>query len=218
MHSDRIFNINLNSITRRLDPNPYQPKRLEAIKAIKESPNNFEELLHKVEFKKRIVKSFEEELPYLGLQNIESNTGKYINKDDIKVSFSSAFKFKKGEILFPKLRPYLNKIHLCEFDGYCSTEFHVLKAQDVNNVYLSAFLRSSIVVSQTSCLMTGNTLPRLQTKDVTELIIPLPDMDVQKEIADKVIDNFKQSNALKVEAETEFQKAKQQVEQIILGK
>lgn len=135
-----------------------------------------------VEFRKEIV-SDSSELPYVGLENIQSNTGFYAPTTGERESFNSALKFEVGDILFPKLRPYLNKVHLAEFKGVCSTEFHVLKGKDLNNLYLFTFLSSELVVNQTSCLMTGNTLPRLQPQDVQRLPILLPPPNIQNHIA-----------------------------------
>ena len=135
-----------------------------------------------VEFRKEIV-SDSSELPYVGLENIQSNTGFYVSSTGEKESFNSALKFEIGDILFPKLRPYLNKVHLAQFKGVCSTEFHVLKGKGLNNLYLFTFLSSKLVVNQTTCLMTGNTLPRLQPKDVQRLPLLLPPPNIQNHIA-----------------------------------
>ena len=138
-----------------------------------------------VEFKKEIV-SDSSELPYVGLENIKSNIGFYVPSTEEKESFNSALKFEVGDVLFPKLRPYLNKVHLAQFNGVCSTEFYVLKGKNLNNlnnVYLFTFLSSKLVVNQTTCLMTGNTLPRLQTQDVQKLPILLPPPEIQNDIA-----------------------------------
>lgn len=136
-----------------------------------------------VKFRREIV-SDSSELPYVGMENIQSNTGFYVPSTEEKGTFNSALKFEVGDILFPKLRPYLNKVHLAEFEGVCSTEFHVLKGIDLNNLYLSTFLSSKLVLNQTTCLMTGNTLPRLQTQEVEKLPILLPPPEIQHNIAE----------------------------------
>ena len=123
-------------------------------------------------------------LPYIGLGNIESNTGFYIPSAEEKETFNSALKFEVGDVLFPKLRPYLNKVHLAQFEGVCSTEFHVLKGIGLNNLYLSTFLSSKLVLNQTTCLMTGNTLPRLQTQEVERLPILIPPPEIQNDVAE----------------------------------
>ena len=166
----------------RLDPSPYRLLRTSSINAIKSSKYEWINLKDVVEFRKEIV-SDSCELPYVGLKNIKSNIGFYVPSTEEKESFNSALKFEVGDVLFPKLRPYLNKVHLAQFNGVCSTEFYVLKGKNLNNVYLFTFLSSKLVVNQTTCLMTGNTLPRLQTQDVQKLPILLPPPEIQKDIA-----------------------------------
>lgn len=63
--------------------------------------------------------------PYISLGNIESGTNRIINhgkSDDVK-SLKSVF--LSGDILYGKLRPYLNKVCQPQFDGVCSTDILV---------------------------------------------------------------------------------------------
>ncbi len=154
-----------------------------------------------MEFKKEIVVD-SSELPYVGLENIQSNTGFYVPSTGEKESFNSALKFEAGDILFSKLRPYLNKVHLAQFQGVCSTEFCVLKGKDLNNLYLFTFLNSKLVVNQTSCLMTGNTLPRLQPQDVQKLPILLPPPNMQNHIATFMRSAYAQKKQKEQKADT----------------
>ena len=87
------------------------------------------------------------------------------------------------------------------FDGICSTEFHVFKSETLDNEYLSHFLRSNIVVSQTEKLMSGNTLPRVQTVDIYNLLIPVISPEKQSEVAIFMDKAKSDSNALKNNAE-----------------
>ena len=137
----------------------------------------------------------------MGLENIQSNTGFYVPSTEEKESFNSALKFEVGDVLFPKLRPYLNKVHFAQFKGVCSTEFHVLKGKDLNNLYLFTFLSSKLVLNQTTCLMTGNTLPRLQTQDVQRLPILLPPPNIQNHIASFMRSAYAQKKQKEQEAE-----------------
>ena len=171
------------TIGRRIDSSAYQLLIMKSINAIQSSKYQSIYLEDVVVFRKETI-SEPSELPYVGLENIESNTGFYVPSVEKKESFNSALKFEAGDILFSKLRPYLNKVHLAQFDGICSTEFHVLKANHLNGIYLSAFLSSKLVTDQTICLMTGNTLPRLQTQDVQRLPILLPPAEIQNQIAE----------------------------------
>lgn len=180
--SNKVFIVNRSEIEGRLDPDPYHKERKDAINKIKKT-GNYLPLSSVVSFKKTITTDIKPEDIYVGLENIISNTGEYVKTIE-KQSISSAALFEKGDILFPKLRPYLNKVFYATFDGLCSTEFHVLKSNGINAQYLSIFLRSSLVVNQTKHLMTGNTLPRLQTEDVKSLLIPIPSETIQKKIVD----------------------------------
>ena len=157
--------------------------RTRSINAIKSAKYQSINLKDAVVFRKEII-SESSELPYVGLENIESNTGFYTPSTEEKESFNSALKFEVGDVLFPKLRPYLNKVHLAQFNGVCSTEFHVLKGKNLNDLYLFTFLSSKLVVNQTTCLMTGNTLPRLQTQDVKRLPTLLPPLEIQNHLAE----------------------------------
>ncbi|GIW69341.1 MAG: hypothetical protein KatS3mg101_0088 [Patescibacteria group bacterium] len=177
------YSVKYDELEGRLDPSAYHPTRLNAIKKIKALNCDVLPLNQVATFKRDIVTETNRDTPYFGLENIESNTGIASDVENGK-DFGSAFSFKAGNILFPKLRPYLNKVHLASTEGVCSTEFHVLEANKCSNYYLFAFLSSRLVVNQTSYLMTGNTLPRLQTKDVEDLLIPILPETKQKQITD----------------------------------
>lgn len=213
----RFFYRRLNEVTgNRFDANSYNAERLSAIEAVKSGKYSFGKLKSLTDFSKTIVS--ETDLPYIGMENIESNTGNYIETSE-KESFGSAVVFSEHQILFPKLRPYLNKVYYAEFDGVCSTEFHILdsKIEDLSNEFLSHFLRSRTIVSQTKHLMSGNTLPRLQTEDIENLLIPLPPLEVQEEIAAHVQAVRQRAKELEHEAKREVEQAKREVERMILG-
>lgn len=153
---------------------------------------------------------------YVGLENIEANTGRYLPSSE-KESVSSAFAFHKGQVLFPKLRPYLNKAFLAPFDGLCSTEFHVLEGVKVRSEFLALFLRSQVVVKQTKHLMSGNTLPRLQTEDIEGLLIPEVDDALQEKIIGEAQRRMTDAEYLRQQAETELETAKRRIEAMLLG-
>jgi restriction endonuclease S subunit len=203
-------------IERRLDPMYFHPARMRAIESIKKSNLPISPLSEVVSFRRELVGEIPENLPYVGLENIVSNSGEYVETGE-KESVSSAFVFKKGDVLFPKLRPYLNKVFYADFDGVCSTEFHVLEAQKCSPFFLFAFLSRSVVVEQTSRLMTGNTLPRLQTDDVKELFVPIPKEEKQEKITSGVRSYYDKMRNLREEATKILSGAQAQVEQMILA-
>ncbi|MDP3007611.1 MAG: restriction endonuclease subunit S [Methylococcales bacterium] len=190
--------INRGEIEGRLDSSSYHPERIKIIHQLQSRNWELKPLKLVASFSKNIVSVNPENLPYIGLENIESNTGFYVETSE-KESFGTAVKFKKNQVLFPKLRPYLNKVHLADFEGLCSTEFHILDSTIVDNRYLSHFLRLNLVVNQTKYLMSGNTLPRLQTADIENLLIPVLPTETQAEI----INIFETAESSKKQKEAE---------------
>jgi len=79
-------------------------------------------LIHSKEKHKPLVI---EDLFYVGLEHIEKNTGKLTDKVQVAEIKTVKNKFNKGEILYGKLRPYFNKVHLSKQSGVCSTDILV---------------------------------------------------------------------------------------------
>ncbi|MCF3607947.1 N-6 DNA methylase [Planktothrix agardhii 1033] len=209
---NKIFLVKVSELEGRLDPNRYHPKIITAIQRIKKGYFKYKLLKSIVSFSNIIVKLIPRNSIYIGMENIETNTGIYI-KTENKETISSALIFKKGQVLFPKLRPYLNKVFYCEFEGICSTEFHVLESQIIGNQYLACFLGLSIIVSQTTLLMSGNTLPRLQTDDIKQLLIPIPPLEIQNQIVE-IMDNAYNT---KKQKEAEAQRLLDSIDDYLLG-
>ena len=68
---------------------------------------------------------------YIGLENIETSKG-IISKSNSSEVKSIKTKFKKDDVLYGKLRPYLNKHDVVNFDGICSTDILVFRFNDIN--------------------------------------------------------------------------------------
>lgn len=80
-------------------------------------------------------------LPYVGLEHIESNTGRFIGSLDLQSVKSSTFRFSSEHVLYGRLRPYLNKAFAPDFEGHCSTEIFPIKpSPDVSREYLLYWL------------------------------------------------------------------------------
>jgi restriction endonuclease S subunit len=135
----------------------------------------------------------------------------------------NCFKYIEGDVLFARLRPYLNKVYRAESDGVCSTEFHVIRVHKDKTGrsrlipdYVAAVLRSNLVLSQTRHMMTGNTHPRLTNEDVVNLIIPNPDRTIQQRIADEVAHRRVKARQLRSDAELLWREAKHRFEEELL--
>jgi hypothetical protein len=214
---NRIFRRALSEVTgSRLDPIANQEKRRRLVEAIYSCRYPVRPLRQIVDIEKKIVDSILPGDAYVGLENIESESGEFIATAD-KESIGTAIEFHPGQILFPKLRPYLNKTYLATFAGICSTEFHVFTPLNVRGNYLAAFLRSRAIVGVTSLLMTGNTLPRLQMADIEQLPIPIPPPEVQGKLCAEITKLRTDAATLRAQAATGLEEAKKSIESLILG-
>jgi len=124
------------------------------------------------------------DLEYMGLENIESWTGKRI-EDESSFSEGVATRFEPNDILFGKLRPYLAKIYLAERAGMATTEALVLKSErDIIPAFLKYVMLSDKFIEDVSGTTYGAKMPRANWDSIGSLPILLPNLTEQKKIAD----------------------------------
>jgi type I restriction enzyme S subunit len=145
--------------------------------------------LNKVAKIDRAVASEEEceTLPYVGLEHIEKDTGRFAAEFEGKPESLRAtkFRFTPRHVLYGKLRPYLNKAALPNFDGVCTTEILPILPLEgkLDRTYLWAFLLTPSFVEWASANVSGANLPRISPKLLEKHEIPLPPLPEQKRIA-----------------------------------
>ena len=197
----------------------YHPERMVAIQSIQSNSElRVEKLSALVDFCREIVNSSESGEPYLGLSGVESQTGEL--SGIIEEAKGQAFSYQENDILYGRLRPYLNKVWWAEQSGICSTEFHVMRIKNKSTLlpeYLSEIMRSDLILSQTKHMMTGNTHPRISNEDVKNLCIPIPAIAIQRDIVKEINSRRNQARCLRQEAEKEWTEAKAQFEKELLG-
>jgi len=123
---------------------------------------------------------------FIGLQHIESNTGRRIGEDPLYAEQLTGrkFRFSPGEIVYGYLRPYLNKVWIADCEGVCSVDQYVIRPNEkiVDTKYLAHFMRSPMFL-QKAIEMTHNLLlPRLRTGLLESIPIPVPPLDEQRRI------------------------------------
>lgn len=122
------------------------------------------------------------ELPYIGLESIESHTGRILitPEDATQIMVRGiSFKFNKTNILFGKLRPYLNKVALPDFSGRCSTELVPLSPiKGYSREFLATILRSNFIVDNLMLKNKGARMPRADMKYLMSLKIIDPDINL----------------------------------------
>ncbi len=126
---------------------------------------------------------------YIGLEDIEANTGRLL-RDSSKFTTGSEIlsiktEFSAGDILYGKLRPNLNKVYLAKQPGICSTDIWALKPSErLLPEYAAYYLRSPMVLYRTARLAAGANLPRISADKFDSLTIPLPPLVEQKRIVE----------------------------------
>ncbi|MDW8396566.1 MAG: restriction endonuclease subunit S [Anaerolineae bacterium] len=143
-------------------------------------------------------------VPYLGLENVESWTGKLLLESPQEEVESTVSVFHRGDVLFGKLRPYLAKVVLAEFDGVCSTEFMVLRPVQplLDKRYLFYTLLSDGFISVVDSLTHGAKMPRASPEQVVNLCIPLPPLAEQCAIAEHLDRELERLGRLRESVET----------------
>ena len=124
---------------------------------------------------------------YIGLEHLEGETGAFLGVREVdgRKMQSSKYLFDPSHVLYGKLRPYLNKVGLPEFEGICSTDILPLRPRRiVFREYLAFWLRSVRFVDYATKHATGTKMPRLRPPQLRDAPIPLPPRLVQERIVE----------------------------------
>ncbi|WP_254695303.1 restriction endonuclease subunit S [Oceanicola sp. D3] len=150
-------------------------------------------LKYAVELRRNRTEGGESELPYVGLENIESGTGRLITSasgqenDDPSTAVggeSLSSVFQAGDILFGKLRPYLAKAWVADFDGRCSTELLPLRPERLNSRFGLYVMLSREFIDAVDASTFGSKMPRADWAFIGNVPIPCPTQPTQEGIAD----------------------------------
>lgn len=122
-------------------------------------------------------------LPYLGLEHIESWTGRKV-EGEISNSEGLASSFVVGDVLFGKLRPYLAKVHLAQQDGLISSEALVVRSKDeLDAEFLKYYMLSRDFINIVDSSTYGSKMPRASWDFIGNLPVLLPSVEEQQAIA-----------------------------------
>ena len=125
----------------------------------------------------------------LALADIEKDTSRLLERVTFaqRQSKSTKNRFRKGEVLYGKLRPYLNKVLMADDDGFCTTEIVPISSSNaIIGRYLFYWLRTPEFLAYVNAVSYGLNMPRLGTKDGLAAPAILAPITEQKRIADKL--------------------------------
>jgi type I restriction enzyme S subunit len=126
---------------------------------------------------------------YLSIENIESESGNLVNfkptlgKDihSVKIAFTTE------DVLYSKLRPYLNKVHIPSFFGVSATDLIPLRPEGgIPREYIAYYLRTRRVVEYANQNTRGIQLPRLQVNELLSLPIPLASLEEMNRVVSRI--------------------------------
>lgn len=141
---------------------------------------------------------------YVGLEHIESHTGRLINCQKVLGGeiLSTKNIFHPGQVLYGKLRPYLNKVYLAEEEGVCSTDIFVLNCdkKQLKSAFAAYYLRSDLMLRAVDNLMVGANLPRIDAQSFLRLTMPLPPLPEQERIV-RILDEAEALRRLRAKTE-----------------
>ena len=124
----------------------------------------------------------------LNLDQIESNTGRIIEKQffSIEEIGASTVLFDENNVLYSKLRPYLNKVVIPNGRGYCTSELIPLKPTKLLKEYLAYSLRLPEFVQYISGKTGGAKMPRVKMNYFWDFQLPLPPLELQQQFARRI--------------------------------
>ena len=113
--------------------------------------------------------------PYIALEHMPRRCIALGDWDDSAEVASGKSAFKKGEILFGKLRPYFHKVGVAPFDGVCSTDILVLAPKSPEWFgFLIGHASSDELIQFTDLASTGTKMPRTNWSDISSFNVALP--------------------------------------------
>ena len=135
----------------------------------------------------------------LDLEDIEKDSGvvlRKVRKSERNAASTKHF-FHRGQVLYSKLRPYLNKVVLPDEDGYCTSEILPLEFErNVLPQYARYYLMSPVFLEYANKCSYGVKMPRLGTVDGKKSIISIPPIEEQKRIVLAIEQAFTQLAAI----------------------
>jgi type I restriction enzyme, S subunit len=152
---------------------------------------------------------------FVGLQHIESHTGRRIGSLPLGGEKGRKFRFQPGDIVYGYLRPYLNKVWVADMHGLCSVDQYVLRPTNgVPASYLAHALRSRAILDKAIELTHSLQLPRLRSGLLSNLEIPVVASERVRAVTDELdhaLETIVEARALRLRQETVIKGLKESV-------
>ena len=116
--------------------------------------------------------------------HIESSSGRLLKKETAKDqrAISGKYLFSAGDIVYSKIRPYLRKAILADFDGLCSADMYPLKpAIDVSAGFMFAVILGNHFSKYAESVSVRSGMPKINRSELSEYTIALPPTKAEQE-------------------------------------
>ena len=121
---------------------------------------------------------------YVGLEHIESKTGRIVRAEGSQDSADSTVScFHAGDVLFGKLRPYLAKAAVAEAAGVCSSEILVYRPHGLTPEYMKYVMLLEGFIEEVNSSTYGSKMPRADASFISRLPVPQPSIEEQIAVA-----------------------------------
>lgn len=141
---------------------------------------------------------------FIGLENVEGSTGRLIETES-EYEEGIYDVFRKGDVLFSKLRPYLEKAFISDFDGFCTGEFVIFRGFEGDKRFLFYFLLSHGFIEIVNASTYGAKMPRASWDYIKNLNMPLPCSAEQQAIAAFLYDRCGQIDVIVADLERQVE-------------
>jgi type I restriction enzyme M protein len=137
-----------------------------------------------------IVKSILHYLPYIGADSLESHTGILIEKKTAGEQSVSGpvYEFAGKRLLYSKIRPYLNKLTIADFHGYCSSDMYPLQVDEsiADIKFVAHYLLSETFNAAIKGFYERASIPKINREQLFSVAIPLPHLATQRAIVAEI--------------------------------
>jgi type I restriction enzyme S subunit len=150
------------------------------------------------EMRRNVVKGkLDEPRPYVGLEHIPRRSLALDNWDTTTDLGSNKLEFKKGEVLFGKIRPYFHKVSVAPFDGLCSADTIVIRPRGPEYyAFVVACVFSDEFVAHASASSNGSKMPRANWGVLKDRRVVIPKGKLAVKFSALVADIIAQQHAL----------------------
>lgn len=141
----------------------------------------------------RMIKDFKDytDFPHVGIENIQKKTGRIIHYKTVGEEnlTSGKYYFSDKHIIYSKIRPYLNKVALPNFEGLCSADSYPLLVNEehTNRSYFGYVLRSNIFLTHVEGLSTRTNIPKVNKSQLESFNCPAPPIQLQDSFEEVVL-------------------------------